>query len=295
MHAALSRPVLILLLLLAAPWCAGGDAAAFTAKGFKVTEKAGVITGLSGSAKGLTADDFRAIAAVATLTQLSLDGAEVDDANLGLLSGLGALQTMSFNATSFSDEGCKAFASLTSLRSLALFHPSRGNPAFTGAGLVHLAGLPKFENLTIAGANTGDAALAAIAKLPRLAGLRMWHNLETADGLKALTGMTSLRRLTVGQRLTGRERKEPSLCDASLATIAQIPGLEELNLQEARLGLGALLTLKGMPALKKLTVSQVDTPSADVERLRAALPMVAIDWKPLTEEQAKMLKDKLKL
>lgn len=180
-------------------------------------------------------------------------------------------------------------------RSLSLFHPSRSNAAFTGAGLAHLAGLPQFESLTLAGANTGDAALTAIAKLPRLTGLRMWHNLETADGLKALSAMTSLRKLTVGQRLAGRPPKPPSLSDASLPALAQIAGLEELSLQEARLGGEALMKLKDLPNLKKLTVSQVDTPVTDIEKLRAALPNITIDWKPLTEEQAKMLTDKLKL
>jgi len=287
------RPLLLLLALTTC--CLGADAAALTAKGFKVTEKGGVITGLTGPTKGFTADDFKTIATVTTLTQLSLDGGEVNDDNLRLLAGLSGLQTMSFNGTSFSDDGCKTFASFTKLRSLALFHPSRSNAAFTGAGLVHLAELPEFENLTLAGANVGDAALAAIAKLPRLTGLRLWHNIETAEGLKALSAMTSLRKLTVGQRLCGRSPKPASLSNASLPALAQIQGLEELTLQEARLSGDALLVLKGLTKLKKLTVSQIDTPAADIEQLKAALPNVTIDWKPLTEEQAKMLTDKLKL
>jgi hypothetical protein len=287
------RPLLLLLAL--SLTCAGADTTALTAKGFKLTEKNGVITGLNGSAKGLTADDFRAIGAITTLTQLNLDGGEVDDANLKLLAPLVALQSLSFNATSFSDDGCKVFAGFPKLKNLALFHPSRSNPAFTGAGLAHLAVLPEFESLTLAGANTGDAAMAAIARLPRLTSLRLWHNLETADGLKALGGMTSLKRLTLGQRLPGRPAKPASFTDATLADLARMTGLEELSLMEARLSGAALLALKDLPNLKKLTVSQVDTPAADIEKLKAALPKVAIDWKPLTDEQAKMLTDKLKL
>ncbi|MBA3697675.1 MAG: hypothetical protein H0W78_02240 [Planctomycetes bacterium] len=287
------RPLLLLFVL--ATCCLGADAAALSAKGFKVTEKNGVITGLNGSTKGFTADDFKAIAAVTTLTQLSLDGGEVNDENLTRLAGLSALQTMSFNATSFSDDGCKVFAGFPKLKSLALFHPSRSNPAFTGAGLAHLAALPEFESLTLAGANVGDPALTAIATLPRLKSLRLWHNIETADGLKALSSMTSLRKLTLGQRLAGRPAKPASLSDASLPSIAKITGLEELTLQEARLSGDALMKLRDLPNLKKLTVSQVDTPAADVEKLKAALPKVTIDWKPLTEEQAKTLTEKLKL
>jgi hypothetical protein len=287
------RPLLLLLALVTC--CPGADAAGLAAKGFKITEKNGVVTGLNGSTKGFTADDFRAIASITTLTQLSLDGGEVDDGNLRLLAGLTGLQTLSFNSSGFSDDGCQVLAGLTKLRSLALFHPSRSNAAFTGAGLVHLAGLPELENLTLAGANVGDAALAAIATLPRLKGLRLWHNIETAEGLKALSGMASLRRLTLGQRLAGRPPRPASLSDAALPGIARITGLEELTLQEARLSGEALLKLKELPNLRKLTVSQVDTPAADIAKLKAALPTVAIEWKPLTEEQAKTLTEKLKL
>lgn len=287
------RPLLLLLAL--ATCCLGADTAGLTAKGFKVTEKGGVITGLNGSAKGLTADDFKTIGAITTLTQLNLDGGELDDANLKLLAGLTSLQSVSLNATSFSDDGCKVFAGFPKLRSLALFHPSRSNAAFSGAGLGHLANLPEFESLTLAGANTGDAAMTAIAKLSRLKSLRLWHNLETAEGLKVLSGMTALKKLHLGQRLPGRPAKPPSLTNATLTDLARMSGLEELSLMEARLSGDALLALKDMPNLKKLTIAQVDIPAADIEKLKAALPKVAIDWKPLTEEQGKMLSDKLKL
>lgn len=287
------RPLLLLLAL--ATCCLGADTAALTAKGFKLTEKNGVVTGLNGSVKGLTADDFKAIGAITTLTQLNLDGGEVDDANLKLLAGLTSLQSMSFNATNFTDDGCKVFAGFPKLKNLALFHPSRSNAAFTGAGLAHLASLPEFESLTLAGANTGDAAMHAIAKLTRLKSLRLWHNLETADGMTALSGMTALKKLHLGQRLPGRPAKPASLTNATLADLAKMTGLEDLSLMEARLSGDALLAVKELPNLKKLTIAQVDIPAADVEKLKAALPKVAIDWKPLTEEQGKMLTDKLKL
>lgn len=285
----------LLLLLVFAACCLGADAAALTAKGFKVTEKGGVITGLSVPGKGVTAEDFKEIATITTLTQLGLEGDVANDDNLKLLAGLTNLQNLSGNGCAFGDDGFRTIAGFTKLKNLALFHHARSNPAFTGEGLAHLAVLPEFESLTLAGANVGDPALKAIAKLPHLSGLRLWHNTETVEGLKALSGMTSLRKLTLGQRLAGRPAKPASLSDASLPSIAKIAGLEELSLQEARLSGDALLTLKDLPTLKKLTVSQVDTPAADVEKLKAALPKVTIDWKPLTEEQAKTLSEKLKL
>jgi hypothetical protein len=291
-----SRMSLAALLLLAAV-CPGADADAWRQRGFTVTEKGGVITGLAGPTKGFTADDFRAIAAITTLTSLNLDGGggALNDDAMRLLGGLADLRELTCNSCDLSDDGFRLVAGFRKLRSLTLFHPSRGRADFTGAGFAPFAELPEFERMTLAGANVGDPALAAIARLPHLRELRLWHNTETADGLRLIAGNATLRKLTVGQRLAGRERKPPSLDDASLAAIAQMPGLEELSLQEARLSGDALLKLKDTPRLKKLTVSQVDTPAADIERVRAALTNVTLDWKPLTDEQAKMLVDKLKL
>lgn len=289
-------PVRPLLLLLALTVGFAADTAPLKAKGLTISEKAGVVTGVNGDAKTLTTDDYRVIGSLTTLTSLRLNGAKtLDDAAMALLAPLVELRDISLEGSNFTDEGCKHFAAFTKLRSLALFHPSRSNPAFTGAGLAHLSALPEFDGLTLAGANTGDAAMHAIAKLQRLSGLRLWHNLETADGLKALSGMTSLKKLTLGQRLPGRPAKPPSFTNATLADLAKMTGLEELSLMEARLSGEALLTLKGLPKLKKLSVSQVDTPTAEVEKLKMELPKVTIDWKPLTEEQAKMLTEKLKL
>lgn len=288
------RPLLLLIAL--ATCCLAAETAALTAKGVTVSEKGGVVTGINGDAKALTTDDYRLIGSLTTLTSLRLNGAKtLDDAALALLAPLVGLREVSLEGSNFTDDGCIHFATLTKLRSLALFHPSRNNAAFTGAGLAHLATLPEFENLTLAGANTGDAAMHAIAKLSRLTNLRLWHNLETAEGMKALSGMTSLKKLHLGQRLPGRPAKPPSFTNATIADLAKMSGLEDLSLMEARLSGDALLVLKALPNLKKLTIAQVDIPAADIEKLKAALPKVTVEWKALTEEQGKMLTEKLKL
>ncbi len=141
----------------------------------------------------------------------------------------------------------------------------------------------------------GDAALEAIAALPRLRELRLWHNLETVDGLRRLASLTQLRTLTLGQRLPGRDATPPSLCDAALAAIAGIASLEELSLQQAHLTFAALAGLKQLPKLKKLTAAQVDLPAADVDRLRSALPGVTIAWTVMSEQEAAAQREKMKL
>jgi ribosomal protein L10 len=181
------------------------------------------------------------------------------------------------------------------LRSLTLFHPSRGRADFTGAGFAALATLAEFERMTVAGGTVGDSALQAIATLPHLRELRLWHNSETAAGVRSLAGLVALRKLTLGQRLPGRDARPASLSGESLPAIAEIQTLEELSIQDAHLDYEALAALKKLPHLKKLTASQVDTPAADVDRLRTLLAGVTIDWKPMTEQEAATMRDKLKL
>ena len=81
----------------------------------------------------------------------------------------------------------------------------------------------------------------------------------------------------------------------TLAILAQMPSLEEIELTEARLDYDAVVRLKQLPNLKVLKINQVDISAADVEKLQAALPTVEIKFEPLTEEQAEMLSKKLKL
>jgi hypothetical protein len=289
-------PLALLLSLIAARPCCADDAAGLRARGLTVTEHEGAVTALSGPFQGLGEEGVTAITGLTALTSLNLNGATgmITDAFLARLVAVGTLRDLVFNGADFSDAGVRQLAGLPHLRSLTLFHPSRGRSDFTGAGIAALAALPDFERLTVAGGTVGDAALVAIASLPRLRELRLWHNLETVDGLRHLAGL-QLRTLTLGQRLPGREATPPSLCDAALAAIAGIASLEELSLQQAHLTFEALAGLKQLPKLKRLTASQIDLPAADVDRLRMALPGVAIAWTVMSGQDAATQREKMKL
>lgn len=289
--------IAVIALVFVSSACPAVDAAGLRQHGWTVTERAGDIIGLAGTGPLLAAEELRAIAGVTTLTSLSLGGAggALSDETLPLLLTLTGLQELALNGATLSDAGLGQLSSFHALRSLQLFHLSRGRADFTGAGLAQLAQLPALERLTLAGATVGDAAIAALITLPHLRELRFWHNTETSHGLCQLAALTSLRSLTLGQRLAGRERSDPSLDDAVLTAIAHLPHLEELSLQEARLSIDALLQLAQIGTLKKLTAAQIVTTATDIDRLRLALPGVTIAWTALTPEQAQALitKDKL--
>jgi len=91
-----------------------------------------------------------------------------------------------------------------------------------------------------------------------------------------LRALKELKSLTLGQRLSS---KPPvTLNDEAVAVIAELSSLEALTLQEARLSLPALLRLKQLPNLKRLTLDGIDIPEGDIATLRQELPKTEIKW-----------------
>ena len=99
--------------------------------------------------------------------------------------------------------------------------------------------------------------------------------------------LPELKSLWLGQRLRryGGGSNAASLDDSTFDVLTKLKTLESVTLDEARLSLAALQRLKELPRLKKLELRRIDIPAADVETLRAALPSVVIDWKPLQDDE----------
>lgn len=272
------------------------ESVALRSIGATLQETNGAITGLQVDCTKLTDADYELIGGVKTLKSLSISGKPMSDEQLALLSGLTGLESILINGSQITDDGYRHFASFKNLRTLSLFHPSRDCEAFTGAGLAHLKALRKLERLTFAGSTAGDEAYAAIGQLTQIREFREWHNWETADGKKQLLTLKDLKSLKLGQRLPQRgQPPTPSLDDATLAAIAQMTSLERLDLQEARLSFAGLTQLRALPNLKQLKLALIDISEADIDKLRAALPNVTIEWEPLTEEGETTLSQKLRL
>lgn len=70
--------------------------------------------------------------------------------------------------------------------------------------------------------------------------------------------------------------------------------IEALSLDEVRLTHAGLAQLKALPNLKKLSLQRADIPEADLAKLRADLPGVTLEWKPMTDDERKALEGFLK-
>ena len=242
--------------------------------------------------------EFRLIGQFKDLKSLTLYGQckGLTDETLPYLSGLTKLEELGTDGIQVSDAGLAKLTALTSLRSLSFFHPSFGMKGFYGSGFAALKSLPKLERLTIAGTPFDDKGMAAVAEIKQLRDFRTWHTYQTQAGNESLTKLPELKSLWLGQRLRRYDggSNAASLDDSTFNVLTKLKTLEALTLDEARLSLAALQRLKELPRLKKLELRRIDIPAADVESLRAALPSVAIDWKPLTDDERTKLEAFLK-
>jgi hypothetical protein len=266
------------------------------ALGAKVTVVKGVVTQASVNTDALTPEQFRTLGAATTLKRLSTSGKGVTDATLPLLAGLTGLEELSTDQTRLSDDGYKHFAQFRGLRQLSLFHPSWDMKEFTGRGLAHLKALPKLERLTFAGSTAGDEAFAALAEVSQLKGFSTWHTRQTQAGNGQLLKL-NLTSLKLGQRLPRYGKDEPpSFDESTVPTLAKMKSLERLELFEAVLTARGLAPLNALPDLKVLAINTTEISAADVEAVKAALPNVKVEFRPLTEDERDgTLRKKLRL
>lgn len=256
----------------------------------------GKIYELSVQCDGYTDKEYRFIGELVHLRRLSISGKNLNDRQLEMLNVLSELESIMINGGELTDDGYLAFTKFTNLKTLSLFHPSRKQSTFTGAGLAHLKDLPSLRSLTFAGATAGDEALQAVSRVTQLESFREWHNTETQEGLGYLEKLANLKSIRLGQRLPSWGKNTPASFDnETLAVLAKMPSLELIELTEARLDYEGIVQLKQLPNLKKIKIHQVDIGEDDIEKLKTAMPNVEFDWQPLTDEQAKMLSSKLKL
>jgi hypothetical protein len=241
---------------------------------------------------------YRGIGALKGLKSLTLYGGKktLTDATLPLLAGLTELEELNTEGIHVSDAGLAGFAKLKNLRSLSFFHPSLDLKGFDGSGYAALKDLPKLEKLTVAGTRFNDRGMAAIAEIRQLKDFRTWHTYQSQAGNAELAKLPELRSLWLGQRLRRWDGSSNacSLDDATFDVLVKLKGLESLTLDEAKLSLEGLLRLKELTPLKKLDLKRIDLTAEDFEKLRAALPGVKVEGKPLSDDERKKLADYLK-
>lgn len=260
--------------------------------GAEVTLTKDVITGVA--VKDLakfTEAEFEALGRLKQLKTLSTSGEQLNDKTLSYLTGLVALEDLSTNAAQFSDDGLWQLTLLSNLKQIKFFHTSLRQKNFTGRGFAQFTALKNLRRLTVAGCPFNDEGMAAVGKLTQLENFRTWHTYQTEAGNEHLLQLKNLKSLHLGQRLRqyGGASNAHSLTDKTLDIVAQLKSLDTLTLAEQKFSAEALGKLKDLPNLKRLELTQVDVPAAEIDKVRAALPGIDLKWQPVTgEERAKL-------
>jgi beta-lactamase regulating signal transducer with metallopeptidase domain/protocatechuate 3,4-dioxygenase beta subunit len=147
----------------------------------------------------------------------------------------------------------EALASVADLKDLEVFFIWDAQK-ITDAGVKHLAGLTKLQNVHINNSQIGDGALEVFARSPALKHLSLQGNAFSDEGLRHLEGMKQLRSLWIGMN------REP-ITDTGVQHLAGLTLLEQLDLQKANLSDEGVMVLKNLTNLKMLHLEGDDGPS----------------------------------
>lgn len=216
---------------------------------------------------------------------------KLSDVGLEKLAGLRQLEAFSFVGTGMKGHAYAKFEGWT-----ALTRVSHRGSSIDDEGLTLLCEkFPNLESISLAHAKCGDAGVAALPKLTKLKGLELGSKnatpgslvhvakmsleyLQLGDGLDAPEGIAAIKGMTTLRRLTLTNAK--SLADADLQAVAGIKGLESLELNSVELTEERLPLLKSFAHLKELRL--VNRPKGYTPEVQAKvkelLPKVALKF-----------------
>jgi hypothetical protein len=191
---------------------------------------------------------------IAKLTNLKTlrftNNGKLTDAGMEQLAGLKNLETFNFVGTSITGNAYAKFDGFTKLTRVS----HRGS-SINDEGLKHLCEhLPNLESISLAHAKFTDAGAPALAKLTKLKGLELGASKATPKALESILKLP-LEYLQLGEGFEGPE---------CIAVIKGIPTLKRLTLTNATKFTDAELT--AVAGLTQLEHLEVRTPLPD-ERL----------------------------
>jgi hypothetical protein len=220
------------------------------------------------------------------------------------LGHITTLESLNIISTKFNDEWMPPIAGLTNLKTLRIIN----NGKLTDAGMEQLAGLKNLESFSFVGtAITGNAyaKFDGFAKLTRVShrgssindeGLKQLcehlpnlENLSLAHAKFTDAGAPNLAKLT---KLKGLELGASKATPQALAGILKLP-LEYLQLGEGFEAPECISTIKGIPTLKRLTLTNAAKfTDAELTAVAGLAQLEHLELKaPFPDERLSLLKD----
>jgi hypothetical protein len=176
------------------------------------------------------------------------EGLRIDDALMATIGKLGHLQDLRIDGSPLTDAGLVHLRGLTRLEELHIDN----TPGVTDAGMVHLAGLKRLRVLHIVDSGVKGPGLASLVGLNRLEELDLSIPVTDAD-LAPISRLVSLRHFF----LYG---DSPRLTDAGLVHLKRLTNLKALTLTSTLLTDAGLAHLSGLTNLEELALNGSPTP-----------------------------------
>ena len=178
------------------------------------------------------------------MKDLALIGAKVHGPGLVHVKGMTQLEELNLASSPVNDAGLAHISGFARLRKLQLSIGVQGQ--ITDAGLAHLPGLKQLESLDLLGQHgVTDAGLVHLKGMTHLRKLEISGTSIKGPGLEHLRDLKSLKNLRLGGMMT----------DKSMAHVANLPAIEELDMENAQeiteTGLDHLVRLS---SLRDLTI-----------------------------------------
>lgn len=209
------------------------------------------------------------ICGIATIRELDLSFTDLGDEGIGQLARLEGLRRLRLGGTRITDGGVAALAACRRLEDLDLF-----GARLTREGIGRLAGITGLRRVRLKQIDTEEV----VAGLPPLASLEaleldlgMFFDPGDEEGklMGCLRGLPRLRELKVSG----------SFRDARLEEVAELKGLEVLDVEQSLVTDAGLRRAADLPRLRRLVASFTRVTPAGVAAFRAARPDVEVEYK----------------
>ncbi len=218
----------------------------------------------------LTEDGFKALANCHSLRVLIAMGTMIGPDALKSLAESPALLALDLEVCDHvTDSACEVLKTFRTLKAISLkktaFEPQR----LTSAGISQLTDLKSLEVLDLTANDVNDALLSELKSLINLRELTLNLVGITDAGMRHLAEMRELRRLRL---MYAVGFSGPTLTDAAIPSLIQLPRLEVLDLTASSLTDEGLLQLAELKSLQRLEIAKTKITPEGFKHFQQRLP-----------------------
>ncbi|QDU92393.1 leucine-rich repeat domain-containing protein [Lignipirellula cremea] len=209
------------------------------------------------------------------IQRLNLKGPGINDVAMARLKNV-RVESLVLEHAAITEGGAAHLKEMTYLKNLSLIHTKL--PPSAASTLAFHPSLESFSDDEKLGAEGMDQ----IATIPNLKRVRLAHGAANDNSVSALAKHPAIESLFLWPSGTY------GLTNAALPALGSIPRLNDLTITDSVLDFdGGLSHLIQAKSLTKLTLRDVAITEEDLAKLKAALPDLAIEHTPMSEELRK--------